>query len=194
MMAPEMRAYYASREDLQAKLAFVLQAPRDGGRVEMLVRRPGIGVREVLDAVTLDLVVGVVGDTWKDRCSSRTPDRSPHPDMQVTIMSARVAALIAGDRERWPLAGDQLFVDLDLTAANLPCGTHLSVGTAVLEITSQPHTGCGKFVERFGMDAMKFVGSRDGRALNLRGIYARVVQGGDVQVGDRAVKLQQQAP
>ena len=100
------------------------------------------------------------------------------------MMSARAAALIARGRERWPLAGDQLYVDLDLSSANLPPGTRLEVGTAVIEITDQPHTGCGKFVRRFGVDAMKFVNTELGRELNLRGIYARVVTDGTVRTGD----------
>ena len=155
----------------------------------MIVRRPAVNARELLEAASLDVVQGLVGDTWQDRASSRTPDGSPHPDMQLTLMGVRTISLLAGARERWPLAGDQLFVDLDLSAANLPAGTRLAVGTAVIEVTAQPHTGCGKFVERFGVDAMKFVNSPEGRALNLRGINAKVVEGGMVRVGDSVRKL-----
>ena len=155
----------------------------------MIVRRPAVNARELLKAASLDVAQGLVGDTWQDRASSRTPDGSPHPDMQLTLMGVRTISLLAGERERWPLAGDQLFVDLDLSAANLPAGTRLAVGTAVIEVTAQPHTGCGKFVERFGVDAMKFVNSPEGRALNLRGINAKVVEGGMVRVGDSVRKL-----
>ena len=104
-------------------------------------------------------------------------------------MSSRAAALVAGDRERWPLAGDQLYVDLDLSDENLPPGTRLALGSAVLEVTDEPHTGCKKFTARFGLDAMVFVNSPVGRALNLRGINARVVESGTVRVGDAVTKL-----
>ena len=114
---------------------------------------------------------------------------SPHPGMQITIMNARVIALVAQDPARWALAGDQFYVDLDLSAANLPPGTRLAIGSAILEVTPEPHTGCGKFVERFGRDAMTFVNSPIGRQLSLRGINARVVQGGMVRRGDVASKI-----
>jgi hypothetical protein len=174
---------------LEAALAGLSGAPKDAGRLDMIVRRPAVGEREVLEEGVLDLEEGLVGDTWRSRPSSRMPDRSPHPDMQINIMASRVIDLLAGQRERWALAGDQLFLDMDLSAANLPPGTRLAIGEAVLEVTPQPHTGCGKFVERFGADAMKFVNSPTGRSLNLRGINARVVQPGTVRVGDRVRKL-----
>jgi len=173
----------------QAGLPSILDAPADTGRLEMIVRRPAVNARELLDAATLDVVQGLVGDTWKDRSSSRTPDGTPHADLQLTLMGVRTISLLARYRERWPLAGDQLFVDLDLSAANLPAGTRLGIGEAVVEVTSQPHTGCGKFIERFGVDAMKFVNSPEGRALNLRGINAKVVEGGVVRLGDSVRKL-----
>ncbi len=137
----------------------------------------------------LDKDVGLVGDTWFRRSSSRTADGSPHPDMQLNIMNARVIALLAQDKERWPLAGDQLFIDLDLTERNLPAGTRLALGSAVIEVTSQPHTGCEKFVARFGANATKFVNSPEGKQLRLRGINAKVVQAGTIRVGDLARKL-----
>jgi hypothetical protein len=176
-------------DEIRSGLEGIRAAPRDAGRLEMIVRRPAINARELLETASLDVVEGLVGDTWKDRGSSRTLDNTPHPDMQLTLMGVRIISLLAGERERWPLAGDQLFVDLDLSATNLPAGTRLSVGSAVIEVTAQPHTGCGKFVERFGVDAMKFVNSPEGRALNLRGINAKVVEGGVVRVGDSVRKL-----
>ena len=180
---------HLTEDELLAGLEHIRRAPPDGGRLELIVRRPAVGEREVLEEGELDVVDGLVGDTWRQRPSSRTPDRSPDPDCQINVMGARVADLVAGHPDRRALAGDQLFLDLDLSAANLPPGTRLGIGTAVIEVTAQPHTGCGKFVERFGLEAMKFVNSPAGRALNLRGINARVVQSGAVRAGDRARKL-----
>jgi arsenite methyltransferase len=148
-----------------------------------------VGAREVLDEGTLDPREGLVGDTWGARASARTAGGTPQPDTQLTLMNARTIALLCPERERWPLAGDQLYVDLDLSPANLPPGTRLALGGAVIEVTSQPHTGCRQFVDRFGLDAMKLVNSPAGRALNLRGIYAKVVTGGKVRVGDLARKV-----
>ena len=175
--------------ELEAGLAEVRQSPADEGVLEMIVRRPAVGARESLREGELDPAVGLVGDTWHMRTSRRTNDGSPHPEMQLNIMNARVVALVAQDRERWPLAGDQLFVDMDLSDANLPPGTRLRLGTAVIEVSAQPHTGCGKFTERFGIDAMKFVNSDAHKALHLRGINAKVVAGGTIRVGDRMTKL-----
>jgi len=130
-----------------------------------------------------------VGDNWRTRSSSRTPDGSAHPDMQLNVMNSRVIALVAQNKDRWPLAGDQLFIEMDLSAANLPPGTRLAIGSAVIEVTAQPHTGCKKFVERFGLDAMKFVNSPVGEQLHLRGINAKVVQPGVIRLGDVAKKI-----
>jgi len=180
---------HLAADELLAGLAHIRQAPADDGRLELIVRRPAVGEREILEEGRLDLADGLIGDTWKARPSSRTADRSAHPDMQVNIMGARVIDLVARRRDRWALAGDQLFLDMDLSTANLAAGTRLAIGSAVLEVTAQPHTGCGKFIERFGLEAMKFVNSPTGRTLNLRGINARVVQSGVVRAGDRARKL-----
>lgn len=173
-------------EELEAGLDEIRDAPREQGELRLIVRRPRIGEREVLRSAELDLVEGLVGDNWRTRGSSRTPDGSSHPDMQLNIMSSRAIALVARTPDRWPLAGDQLFIDLDLSAENLPPGTRLALGSAVIEVTSQPHTGCKKFVERFGLSAMKFVNSPLGRQLQLRGINAKVVQPGVILVGDIA--------
>jgi len=176
--------------ELEAGLDHIRQSPKDAGVLELIVRRPCVDEREVIQEGELDLVHGLVGDSWKTRRSSRTPDGSAHPDMQLNIMNSRVIALVAGDRNRWQLAGDQLFLDLDLSADNLPAGTRLAIGSAVIEVTPLPHLGCKKFVSRFGLDAMKFVNSPLGRELHLRGINARVVQPGRIQVGDTARKIQ----
>jgi hypothetical protein len=176
-------------EELRAGVDEIRRAPPDRGRVELIVRRPAVDGREVLAEATLDRTEGLVGDTWSQRGSSRTDDGSSHPGMQLTLMSTRAATLVAGDRERWKLAGDQLYVDFDLSAANLPTGTRLRVGAAVLEISDQPHRGCAKFAARFGRDALKFVNSDVGTELNLRGVNARVVEGGTVRAGDEIRKL-----
>jgi hypothetical protein len=174
--------------DLEAGLDRIRAAPSDDGVLELIVRRPAIGAREVVDSGALDPAEGLVGDSWRLRRSNRTADGSPHPDMQLNVMSSRVIALLSQDKERWALAGDQLFLDLDLSAENMPPGTQLAIGSAVIEVTPEPHTGCGQFVERFGLEAQQFVNSPVGRELQLRGINARVVQAGTIRVGDVARK------
>ena len=174
---------------LEAGLDDVRRAPRDRGRVELIVRRPAESEREVLAVGELDRGEGLVGDTWRARSDPPTADGWPDGDMQLTLMSSRVARLVAVRADRWQLAGDQLFVDLDLSEANLPAGTRLAIGTAVIEVTAQPHTGCAKFVERFGADAMKFVNSRERQDLHLHGINARVVRAGRIRAGDTISKL-----
>jgi len=175
--------------ELEAGLDIIRQSPKDDGVLELIVRRPQPEEREVLVEGELDLEVGLVGDTWKTRGSSRTADGSSHPDMQLNIINSRAIALVAQDKERWQLAGDQLFIDLDLSDENLPPGTQLALGSAVIEVTDQPHTGCKKFMARFGVDALKFVNSPVGKQLHLRGINAKVVQPGVIRVGDRVRKL-----
>lgn len=168
---------------LQAGLAEVEAAPAAVGRLELIVRRPETDGREVIETGVLSTSVGLEGDNWGSH-------EGRNPECQLTLMNARAAQLVARTRERWPLAGDQLYVDLSLSAANLPTGTRLAIGdAAVVEVTAEPHTGCSKFVERFGLPAMQFVNSPEGRALNLRGINTRVVQGGVVRVGDVVRKL-----
>jgi hypothetical protein len=176
-------------EQLEAGLDGIRQSPKDEGVLELIVRRPQVDVREVLEAAELHPSEGLVGDSWKMRGSSRTPDGSAHTDMQLNIMNARVIALVAQDRDRWQLAGDQLYLDMDLSDGNLPAGTRLALGSAVIEVTPQPHTGCKKFVARFGLDAMKFVNSPIGRELHLRGINAKVIQPGAIRVGQAAKKI-----
>ena len=175
---------HLTMNELEAGLDDIRRSPKDAGSLAMIVRRPKTGVREVLETGELDVAEGLVGDNWKARGSSMTADGSAHPDMQLNVMNARAITLIAQDKSRWQWAGDQLFVDLDLSEENLPAGTRLSMGSAVIEVTDQPHNGCKKFVERFGLDAMKFVNSEVGKALHLRGINAKVVKSGTIRAGE----------
>jgi hypothetical protein len=180
---------HLTTSELEAGLDEVSRSPKDSGVLEMIVRRPQVGEREILDVGHLDLAEGLVGDSWRLRTSRRTADGTPHPDMQLNLINARLVSLVAQDRSRWHLAGDQLYVDLDLSEANLPPGTRLSIGSAVIEVTAEPHTGCSKFVERFGVDAMKFVNAPERKDLHLRGINARVVRSGVVRTGEAVNKL-----
>lgn len=182
-------AKHLTMAELEAGLDTIRQAPKDEGVIRLIVRRPQVDAREVLEEGELDLVEGLVGDTWKVRRSNRTPDGTPHPDMQLNVMNARMIALLAHEKDRWPLAGDQLFIDMDLSQENLPPGTRLALGSAVIEVTDQPHTGCKKFEARFGLNALKFVNSPVGRQFKLRGVNAKVTQPGVVRIGDLVKKL-----
>lgn len=180
---------HLSNAEIEASIAHVLAAPKSEGRLEMIVRRPAVGAREVIDEGELDREHGLIGDNWLTRGSSRTDNGLGHPEMQINLMNCRFAMLIAASRERIPLAGDQLFVDLDLSGENLPPGTRIGIGEAIIEVTAIPHTGCKKFVERFGLDAMKFANSEFGRRHNLRGINAKVIEPGKVRTGDAVVVI-----
>ena len=180
---------HLSTSELEAGLDEIRRAPKDNGVLKMIVRRPQVGEREILPEGELDLSEGLVGDNWRKRGSKTTADGSAHPEMQLNLMNVRATALVAQSRERWHLAGDQLFVDLDLSEENLPPGSQLAIGTAIIEVTPVPHNGCAKFVERFGADAMKFVNSPVGKELHLRGINAKVVKPGVVQVNDSIRKI-----
>ena len=180
---------HLSLTELEAGLEDICQSPKDSGLLKMIVRRPQDDQRESLDHGELDPLQGLIGDNWKVRGSKHSPDGSANPNMQITIMNARTIALIAQNPERWPLAGDQLYIDMDLSANNLPPGTRLALGTAVLEVSVAPHTGCNKFSSRFGVEAMKFVNSPEGKQLHLRGINAKIVQAGMIRVGDVLKKI-----
>lgn len=183
-------ATHLSIAEIEAGLDAVRRSPADGGTLELIVRRPKSEVRDVLEEGELDLKVGLVGDNWIERPSDRSADGRAHPDMQLNVINTRFIQLVAQDAERWQLAGDQLFVDLDLNEENLPAGTRLAIGSAVIEVTDQPHTGCKKFAARFGNDAQKFVMTPVGRRMRLRGLCARVVQPGTIRRGDVVRKVQ----
>jgi MOSC domain len=170
--------------DLDQHLASVRAAPRTAGRLELIVRRPAEDEREVLGEAVLDPDLGLVGDDWQRRGSRSTPDGAADPETQLTLISVRVFAAIEPDRTRWPLAGDQLYVDLDLAADNLPAGTRLAIGDAELEVSEMPHTGCAKFSARFGSDALRWINGPTGRELRMRGVNARIIRGGTVRAGD----------
>jgi MOSC domain-containing protein YiiM len=138
----------------------------------------------MLQAVFLSPEGGVEGDRWATSSSLRLANGQPDPRAQVSLMNARLLGRIAGHKDRWALAGDNLIVDLDLTEANLPAGQKLRVGEALLEVTDVPHTGCSKFASRYGPEAMRFVNAAERKSLHLRGLYARVLEPGMVRVGD----------
>ncbi len=178
-----------SLEEIEAEIAAIGASPQDNGTVELLVRRPERLQREILESAEFDLVEGLIGDNWRTRGSSSMEDGSANPGAQIAIMNSRVIDVLAQDPDRRALAGDQLFVDLDLSADNLPAGQRLAIGTVILEVSDVPHNGCGKFTERFGSDATRFVNSREGRENRRRGINTKVVQAGTIKIGDTIKKL-----
>ena len=171
-----------TRAELEAAYAVLPPSPVDSGRLELIVRRPRVGARELVDAGELTIEEGLVGDSWGRRWRRNAA-------AQLTLMNSRVIALIAREADRRPLAGDQLYVDLDLSVDNLPPGTRLQIGSAIIEVSAKPHTGCGKFVQRFGVDAMEWVNAPEGRRRRLRGLNARVVQAGALRTGDLVRKV-----
>ncbi|HEY5948365.1 MAG TPA: hypothetical protein VIV40_22870 [Kofleriaceae bacterium] len=172
-----------SLADLDAQLDHVRASPRDVGTIELIVRRPTRETRDIVEIAELDAARGLVGDNWLERGSKRTPDGSSNFEQQLTLMNIRAIAAIT-ERERYSLAGDQFFVDFDLSETNLPAGTQLVLGEALVEISAVPHTGCAKFSARFGSDATKWVNAAVGRELRLRGVNARIIHGGVVRRGD----------
>ena len=180
---------YLSMSQLESGLDHIRQAPKDQGTLKMIVQRPREDERNVIDEGELSLSEGLVGDSWRARASRHAPDGSAHLYAQITVMNARCIAVLAQTEERWALAGDQLYVDFDLSDENIPPGTRLAVGSAILEVSAEPHSGCKKFSSRFGVEAMKFVNSPEGKQLHLRGINAKVIQPGTIRVGDAVSKL-----
>jgi len=184
-----MTMHHLTTGELEAGIALIRESPSDLGHLEMIVRRPATDEREVRSAADLSVAEGLVGDDWLNRPSSRTADGGPHPDMQITVINSRLLRLVAVDPDRMILAGDQLVADLDLSPENLPAGSRLAIGEAIIEVTAEPHTGCKKFGARFGVDALKFVNSAIGRSLRLRGLNARVIESGMIRSGDRLTKV-----
>src|SRR5262245_58706816 len=183
-MGDTARMTVTTDRDFEPFLASVQAAPRDTGRLELIVRRPAEDERDVLNEAVLDTVIGLVGDSWNKRGSSRTLDGGPNPESQVTLISTRVLRAIEPNEARWPMAGDQLYVDFDLGEEALPPGTRIAIGSALLEVSEQPHTGCAKFSARFGSDALRWINSPVGRSLRMRGMNTRVVEGGTIRTGD----------
>ena len=176
---------HLSPEELEAAFAALPPSPADNGRLELIVRRPAEGEREVLDEGVLDLDEGLVGDRWR----RGKPGKPARRDMQLNIMNARVIDLLAGSRDGWAIAGDQLYLDLDMSVEALPAGSRLALGSAVIEVTATPHTGCKKFAQRFGVDAVKFVNTPAGKAQRLRGMCALVAVPGTIRQGDAIRRL-----
>lgn len=185
-----LETYHLSMSELEAGMGHIRQSPQETGTLKMIVRRPRVDEREIVQEAELTLEDGLVGDGWKAIGSDHTPDGSALLEAQITIMNARCIELLAQSEDRWALAGDQLYADFDLSDDNLPPGTQLSIGSAIVEVSTVPHTGCKKFSARFGVEAMKFVNSPEGKRLHLRGINTRVVRGGTVRVGDVIRKIQ----
>ena len=184
-----MEALHLNKTALEAGLPYVQQSPHDKGLVQQIVIRPTMGERALMTEAELNVEFGLVGDRWYATCKSRLTDGRPNPEAQISLMNVRLLHLIARTKERWPLAGDNLLVDFDLSTQNLQPGHRLTIGSTVLEITQKLHTGCAKFVERFGKDAATFVNAKATRSLRLRGIYAKVIQSGTIKVGDVIKKL-----
>lgn len=182
-------ADHRSREELDQGLEEIAKAPKDGGRLEAIVIRPRANERRPVNSVEISADLGVNGDHWAKGCWKTLPDGNPHPDVQICIMNARVIRLLAGDKDNWPPAGDQLFFDLDLSRDNLEPGQRLKLGGAVIEITDVPHNGCRKFIERYGLAATQFVNSKFGKENRFRGVYAKVVETGTISVGDMIQKV-----
>jgi hypothetical protein len=180
---------YKALVELEACLPDILASPKSAGRVAMIVCRPRADDRKMLDRCELTISDGLLGDNWKQRGQWRAPDKPANIDTQLTLMNLRAIKAIAGDQTQWPLAGDQFFVDMDLSRENLPPGTRLTIGTAEIEVTAEPHLGCRKFSDRFGRDAVMFVNSDQGKRINLRGINAKIVRPGSVFLGDKISRV-----
>ncbi|GAB1420761.1 MOSC domain-containing protein [Anaerolineales bacterium] len=178
-----------SREALLKAFEALAASDKDQGHVEMIVCRPNHGERIRLEKAELDPVQGLIGDNWQARGSRHTEDGQAHPDMQLTLMNSKIIDIVSGDISNWMWAGDQLYVDFDLSLENLPIGQRLQIGEAILEVSAPPHTGCKKFAERYGTEALKIINSAEGKAKRWRGMNTRIIQGGLIKTGDKIQKL-----
>ncbi len=176
-------------EHMESYLEIIRDAPSDEGVVEMIVSRPKTNSRRILDHADIHQEHGLVGDNWLARGDKHTADGTADTGRQLTLMGSRAIRAITDSEQRWPEAGDQFFVDFDLSAGNLPAGSRIAIGEAELEVSPLPHLGCRKFSERFGKEATQFVNSEAGKALNLRGINATVIKPGKVAKGDTIRKI-----
>ncbi|WP_316650373.1 MOSC domain-containing protein [Ovoidimarina sediminis] len=175
--------------ELKEAMPHILDAPKEEGRVDMIISRPDHGERTLPQRVRVTAEFGVEGDHWSRGCWMTADDGTPHPEVQICMMMSRVIEAIAGAPENWPPAGDNLFLEMDLTPASMPPGTRFSIGSAEFIVTPVPHNGCESFIERYGRDACVFVNTGEGKAHRLRGIYARVTRDGEIAVGDTVRRL-----
>lgn len=178
-----------STEEIEAGIENIKASPKDNGVLQMIVRRPETETREIISTAKINLENGLDGDNWKSRGSKHTPDNSANPEAQITLMNSRVINLLTNEKDLWQLAGDQLFVDIDLSIENFPPLSKLQIGDVILQISATPHTGCKKFSGRFGVDALAFISTPLGKSLRLRGVNTKVIQSGEIQVGDVVKKI-----
>ena len=176
-------------EHLQTQLNHIQESPKDTGSVLLIVRRPATEERELISQGRLIPASGLEGDNWRERGSTSMPDGSANPEAEITLMNTRVIQALTQDETRWALAGDQFFVDFDLSEENIPAGTRLALGSAIVEVSPLPHNGCKKFSERFGVDALKFISMAENKPMRMRGINAKIIQAGDVKQGDLIRKV-----
>ncbi len=176
-------------EHLQTQLNHIQESPKDTGSVLLIVRRPATEERELISQGRLIPASGLEGDNWRERGSTSMPDGSANPEAEITLMNTRVIQALTQDETRWALAGDQFFVDFDLSEENIPAGTRLALGSAIVEVSPLPHNGCKKFSARFGIDALKFISMAENKPLRMRGINAKIIQAGEVKQGDLIRKV-----
>lgn len=183
-------ADFKSRAELTAGLQGILSAPKQNGTLELIVIRPGRGERFTPAEIEVSAVEGLPGDHWSNGTGYAREDGAGDPDAQICIMMASCIRAIAGAKANWPPAGDNLFIDMDLTPKNMPPGTRFAIGSAEFIVSELPHNGCQDFIDRYGRDACVFLMTGEGKKNRLRGIYARVTRDGTVSVGDTVRKLE----
>lgn len=175
---------FVTVNELEYNLPYILSSPKDEGRIENIIVRRKKNERELRKEVFLSQERGVEGDRWFDLSKGE-----PDPRRQLTIINSRLIKLLAQNDERMQLAGDNLITDLDLSESNLPVGQRLTIGDVMVEIADVPHTGCSKFAERFGKDAVEFINAPERSSLRLRGVYAKFLNSGLIHVGDIIKKI-----